>query len=314
MVNVVLIGAIAVDFIAKVDHIPRADEIVFVKDLKIEPGGSTANIAVALSRLGVKCGFIGKIGNDMYGRFLIESLKREGVDTSRIIMAEDGPSARTFIAVSEQGEKVVFALGGRALIESIDEIDLAYLGKSRIMYIGEVPPNIGKKIIEHAKAHGVKVIYGPGVMSNMGLDYLREIISQSDIVVLSKIEFVKLLSEQVNIVDGMRKLSNLGPEVIILTLGEEGAQAYVKKTNKIVFKSAFKVKPIDTTGAGDAFTAGIIFSLLKNLSWEDSLTVGNAVATLKIQRQGPRNSPYLREVIDFLMTHGLSNLALKLRV
>ena len=311
--DVILIGAAAVDLIARVDYLPKPDEIVLVKEFRVEPGGSTANIAVALSRLGVKCSFIGKVGDDEYGRLLIESFQREGVDTSQVIISKEGPTAKTFIAVDGKGERIIFALGGKALIESLDEVDLAFIGRGKVLYVSEAFPHIALKIMKYAKDNKVIVVYGPGgIFASMGLKVLRDIIAQSDILVLSERDLEKLIPNTASIEDSVKTLSSLGPEIVVVTLGKRGSLAYNRRENKLIFKEAFKVKAVDTTGAGDAFTAGLIFSILQGLNLNQSLTLANAIAALKVQREGPRNSPYLEEVATFLKSQGMTDLALKL--
>jgi len=104
--DVIGFGALNLDKVYRVNRIPGIEDEVFVKDVEVHPGGSAANTIVGLSRLGMKTGYIGKVGKDEDGKFLLEDLKREGVDTHNVIV-EDGRTGNALILVDDNGNRAI---------------------------------------------------------------------------------------------------------------------------------------------------------------------------------------------------------------
>ena len=125
MAKWITMGAAAVDTIVKVPHLPKADEIVYPISIEQHPGGSTANIAVGLSRLGECVSFFGKAGDDANGKVILDSFHADGVETAYLKIEAGNASGGAFIAVDEDGERVIYSLGGNTLYERWDEIDTA---------------------------------------------------------------------------------------------------------------------------------------------------------------------------------------------
>jgi len=306
MLDVILIGATALDIIAKVDRFPESDEIVLAREVIRLPGGSISNIAVGLARLGLKVGFIGKVGNDDDGTFLIESLKKEKVDTSRVVISE-GCTASTFIAVNKEGKRIIFALGGKALLEKPEEIPVDYLQNARCIVIGETLPQVAKNISVYLKKHKQKqtVFYIPGgLMASRGLEYSKDIITNTHTVILNRKEIQQLV-KNTSIEKGINILLDMGVMNVVLTLGKDGAIIYTK--DKKIKVPAFKVDAVDTTGAGDAFSAGLIYSFIHKYPLEKALIFASACAALSTTKIGAREGlPTLEEIRDFLASRSIT--------
>ena len=300
MLDAILIGATALDVIAKVDKFPEVDKTVLAKEVIKQAGGSISNIAVGLSRLGFKVGFVGKVGNDIEGEFLLESLRRENMDVSRVIIAE-GHSASTFIAVNKEGERIIFALGGKALLERAAEIPKEYLRASKCLVIGETLPEVSKGLSEYLRRYNQKqiVIYVPGsIIASYGLEYSKDILKYSHIVVLNEKEIIEL-TENKNVEKSVHALLNRGIKYVVLTLGRKGACIYTK--NQKICVPPFKIKTVDTTGAGDAFTAGIIYAFTLKYSLRNSLIFASACAAISTTKMGAREGlPTLKKIKKFI--------------
>jgi len=215
--DVVTLGAAAVDLVAIVDKLPEPDQMVFAEEFREFPGGSTANVAVALAKLGCKVGFIGKLGNDRFGRMLIDDFKRAGVDVSRVIVEDSARSASTFIAVDRKGNKVIYSLGGKALVESPKEVDLSYITKSRITYVGEAYPSVVMEPLSLARKMGIFIVSNLGVnLSLFGVNALK-LARISDLVVISSRELSLL---DINVERAAKSILKEGPKAIIMTMGE----------------------------------------------------------------------------------------------
>ncbi|RLG46618.1 MAG: hypothetical protein DRN90_06235, partial [Thermoproteota archaeon] len=252
--DVVAIGAAAIDLVVKVKRHPAPDQIVFAEEFGEFPGGSTANVAVALAKFGVKVGFLGKVGKDRYGEMLLNDFRREGVDVSRVIIEGSARTAATFIAVDQEGKRIIYSLGGKALLESPEELDLPYIMKSRIIYVGEAYPKVVAGALSSARERGITVISNPGVNFNLFGEDAMNIVKTSDLVIMSSKE-ISLISKDLE--NGARYLLQEGPRAVIVTLGSAGSLLIRQEAipEKV---PAFRTKVVDTTGAGDVFTAGII--------------------------------------------------------
>ena len=294
--DVLTIGAAAVDLVVRVKRHPEPDQMVFAEEFGIFPGGSTANIAVALAKLGARVGFLGKVGKDHYGELLLEDFRRSGVDISKVIVEESARTACTFIAVDKEGRRVIYSLGGKALLESSDEIDLSYLMSSRMIYVGEAYPKVVSNALLRAKREGIAIISNPGVNFSLFGDKAFDIIRASDLIVISSKE---LSSINRDIREGARYLLKEGPKAVIVTMGSEGSLLINKEGAKLI--PAFRTKVLDTTGAGDAFTAGLIFGKLRGWDLLKCVRFGNAVAAIKISHFGARSGlPTAEEVLNFM--------------
>lgn len=299
MVKVASLGAAALDTIVKVDEFPHNDEIVFPKSIDMCPGGSTANVAVGLKRLGIESTFWGKVGDDKEGKIIIQEFLKEGVNTENIIKEKSKRSAGAFIAVNSSGERVIYSLGGTALYEKIEEVKYINLDDIQGIYIGEAFPEIAAEIEEKARDKNITIFYSPGgLFCRYGLNYLIKIIKNCDYILLNLPE-AKILTGCSDKNMAVEKLLNLGIKAVVITEGKLGSGYYSRETN--IFKEAYKVNAIDTTGAGDSFTAGFIKGVLSNYKIGKCLEFGNACASIAIKKIGARASmPYYDEVVNYI--------------
>ncbi len=299
MAKIAVLGAAALDTIVKVDRFPNADEIVFPLSINKYPGGSTANIAVGLKRLGLETSFLGKIGTDTEGSSIKEDFIKEGVDTLYLYIEKDSTSAQTFIAVNNSGERVIYSLGGTALYDQEAEIDKVDFSDFSGLYIGEVLSNIGLKVINKAKEFKTPIFYSPGgIFCELGLEQIGYLVKNCNYLLLNLPE-LKLLSGCNNKDDAIQKLLNYGACNLVVTEGVLGSGYYSKDSS--FFVKAFDVKALDSTGAGDSFTSGFIMGIYAGRKIEECLKLGNACAAFTVMKMGARTAmPRLSEVINFI--------------
>ena len=178
--NVVVLGAPAVDLVARVDQLPRRDGIVLARSYERFPGGSPANVAVGLARLGYQVGFLGKLGDDEHGRLLLESFDQEGVDRQGVIVEAGRPTSTCFIALDDRGERMIVALPGVAVIERPDELDLNCLHGAQALYVGPSYAEVATLAAAVTHEDGGTVFYAPGgVRGPEDLEALRPVIDQA---------------------------------------------------------------------------------------------------------------------------------------
>jgi len=292
-------GALNVDKIYLVNKIPKAEEEAYVKDVKVFAGGSASNTIVGLSRLGLKTGYIGKVGNDADGDFLLNDLKSEGVDTYQVIRAE-GRSGNALIFVDEYGNRAILVDPGVNDTIKFDEIDLDYVSKFRLLHLTSFICKLGDESFKSQKKL-VKVFDGivsfdPGaVYAERGLNGLKDIIKETTIFMPNAIEMEILTG--LSYKEGANEILNMGVKVVVVKLGERGC--YVTDGNIEVEIPALNVEVVDTTGAGDAFNAGFLYGYLRGKDLEECGKLGNYVASLCIQKVGAREGlPRLKNRIS----------------
>ena len=288
MAKWITMGAAAVDTIVKVPHLPKADEIVYPLSIEQYPGGSTANIAVGLSRLGESVSFFGKAGDDANGKVICDSFREDGVDTAYLKIEPGNSSGGAFIAVDSDGERVIYSLGGNTLYERWDEIDPASFDGVEGLYIGETFDEVGVEAAKLAHQHGAKVFFGPGgIMCSYGLEYLGVVLEHTDYLLVNLPE-AKMLSGCDTKEAAIAKLLAAGAKNLILTEGKTGAGCYSK--DGCITAPSFPVKAVDTTGAGDTFTAGLLHAMSQNMPIEQALRFAAACAATAVQSVGARSS------------------------
>ncbi len=286
-------GALNVDKVYLVSEIPKAEEESFVIDFKIYAGGSSANTISALARLGLKTGFIGKVGKDSEGEFLIRDFESFGVDTSNVIVSE-GRTGVAMVFVDREGRRAI--LLDPALNDTIkfDEIDLNYVKDFRLLHLSSFVCKVSWESFESQKRiaeefEGI-VSFDPGsVYAKFGLDKIKPLIKQTNVFMPNEIE-VELLTG-LDYREGAEFFLKWC-DVVVVKRGEKGC--YVASDEGCYEVPAYKVKVVDTTGAGDAFNAGFLYGLLKGKNLEDCARIGNYLASLCIQHVGART--YLRHL------------------
>jgi ribokinase len=300
-VDIVGLGEIVLDWVTEIPHFPKPDEKIDALSENYFPGGVTANYLVATARLGGKSGFIGAVGDDSYGDFLIEDFVKEGVDTTYIkeIVGKKTPVNFVFVA---KGEKTIIQ-SPHMQTTKIECIDLneAYIANSKLLHTTIIHQKVTEKAIEIAKKNNVKIsIDLESQIALRGWDNLKKVLLKADILLPNK-EGAKAITNSNTSENAAETLVKKGIPIVIITLGSNGVLITTNEFQKRI--PTYDIKNIiDTTGAGDTFNGA--FSLaywIKGWDLEKSCIYGNAAASLKIQKLGARSGmPNEIELIDFL--------------
>ena len=285
MVDVLVLGSTAVDHILLVEEFPRWDEVVPVNRFSLEPGGSGANVAYDLARLGVKVAFIGKVGGDSWADFCISSLRDAGVDVSSIVRESSLRTIHVYIIVVG-GKKVVFVPISSEFalsLTSVDEVNFRLIDESRIVYLGEVFVEVCEEIARYSKMNDKLVLYRvTGPYSRLGFRKLKNIISKCNILLLNSRSWENLSRSG----GGLSEIIGLGVEYVFITKGDRGVEIYSR--DKRISIPSIPTEAIDTTGCGDAFVAGLIKKLLDGEDIENSARFGVKVASHVAREIGAR--------------------------
>jgi len=297
------------DLIIRVPRLPEADEMVFADgEPGMFPGGSTANIAAGIARIGVASRFVGKVGDDGNGRALREAFVKDGVDVRWLVADPAGRTAQTVIAVDPSGSRVIYSLGGTALLESADEFAADILGGAAALYVGEAFFDVARRAMQEARNLGAQVVYGPGGMASwIGMENLAELMRLADFVLASRAE-LRAMTGRDEPDAGAQLLLEWGVPGVVATLGEQGAACCSRRPGQNAgpaWAPSFSADVVDTTGAGDAFASGFISSLVEGQPTAECLRRGNACAAMAIGRVGAREALPTREELEmFLAARG----------
>ncbi len=314
--SVLCLGEVLIDFIADTQG-----SLTTVPSFRKCPGGAPANVAVGLARLGISCGFIGKVGNDQFGRFLRETLQSNGVNTQSLLTTSEAPTAIAFVALSSTGKPDFFFYRDPCadLLLAQEELPRKWLMQANFLHIGSVSltrepaRQATRRAAEIVKESGATVTFDP----NLRLDLWREGIGecrQEVIRILPLTDFflpsteeLLLLTETQDLQEAIHKILEQGPRVICIKQGSDGVHVVKVSSDGTVEEfqqTAFPVEVVDTTGAGDAFNAGLIAGLVEGLPLKRAVKQGSAVAALAITKKGAMTSlPSHRQVEDFYTGH-----------
>jgi sugar/nucleoside kinase (ribokinase family) len=289
-------GLNAIDHLVVVRTYPRFNSKTEFISHTVAPGGESATAMVALSRLGLKTRYIGKVGADRHGGFQLDWLKRQGVDTSRVGVVEGCETQTAFIIIDEpSGERTVLWKRDERLAITPEEVDPDAITSGRVLLVNGPDIEASITAARYARDAGVPVVVDIETISP-GADRLLPFID----FLISSSDFPRQATGTPDLRSALAQLSaRYRPRLVATTLGDQGVLAYFQ--GHYIQSPAFKIECKDTTGAGDAFHGGFIYGLLNALSVEETLQFANAVAALKCRAIGAQTSlPSLAEARGLL--------------
>ncbi|MGQ4834030.1 MAG: carbohydrate kinase family protein [Candidatus Asgardarchaeia archaeon] len=319
--RVYAIGEVLIDFIAKEEK-PLSEVTHFEK----HAGGAPTNVLVALSRLGISTSLISKVGNDPFGKFLISKLSEEKVDTSNVVVDNEIHTGIVFVQLL--GAKPEFILYKNIAYNFLkkEEInykvieDMCLLHFGSVMFIQDPSRSTMLDFLKAAKSKHITLSFDVNIRKDLWvgklnemLDLVEEGLNLANIVKISESELEYLLrAKGVPEDEFMELLGEYNIDLLAITRGEHGSRLIHKKQKNIVIFDfpALKVNPVDTTGAGDAFTAGLLAGVLafgkidkineiKDNELEKIGKFANIVGALTTLKRGAWSSPHLDELTKF---------------
>ncbi|MDH5421798.1 MAG: sugar kinase [Acidimicrobiia bacterium] len=282
-------------------------------DPRLFGGGSAANTAAALARLGESCSFVGTVGDDSYGRFAVQSLADAGVDTQWTGIASSQPTVMVVTVLTPDANRLIYVWpprgGAHAELQSTPIVEAlngaAWLHVSGICLRVSPAREAILDGMEQARSNGISVSLDLNLrLENWGWDgefrhTIMAAVERSNVVMGdAKSEVVPLVGNQ-NPVEAATHLAG-DDRIVVARMGADGAVA-CSKTAAVV-APGYSVDVVDTVGAGDAFNAGFIASYFRRADTIEALQWGNAVAAVTVSRPGARATPALPEVTRFLAT------------
>lgn len=315
MISVTALGELLIDFTDA--GVSDGGQKLFERN----PGGAPANVLVALQRLGLSTAFIGKVGSDMHGEFLLGTLVANGVNCDGLMMDPNFFTTLAFVALDETGDRTFsFARKPGADTQlSASELNRGVIEQSRVFHVGslsltdEPARSATLAALDMAKQAGCVLSYDPNYRDSLwpneaaAVEQMRSILPRMDLVKISDVECA-LLTGEPNPQKAARKIIDGGAKACVVTLGGDGAYACCKEGGVIV--PPFKATVVDTTGAGDSFWGGFLCAFCESGKKPGELKLddvkrftrfGNAVASLCVRKRGGIPSMPVRPEVDALL-------------
>lgn len=314
---VLVVGDACADLILRM---PEADSDQARTQLapELSGGGSAANTAVALARLGLPATLIGVVGDDGFGRFLRHDLAAEGVDIARLATHRDAATQVVLAVIDRQGERTMFVwpeFGGAAAQLTPQQLDPDLIGRAAWLHatgmcLVEAPARAAVlRGMELARAAGIPVSFdlnlraslvGGALPPDVASAFARAVRLASYVLGSAVDEFTHL-APGATFDEVAGRLATDG-RVVVARLGAQGALLVGAAGSERI--AGFSVNVVDTVGAGDAFDAGFIAACLRGSPPSEAVRWGNAVAALSVSRAGARSGPRRDEVVALLARPG----------
>jgi sugar/nucleoside kinase (ribokinase family) len=288
-------GLNSVDFIGLVPKFPTINSKIKLLQFSKQGGGQVATAMVALSRWGVRTRYIGKVGGDELGSFSLDTIREEGVDISSVTIELHANNQFSMILVDGvSGERTILWDRDERLMYREGELRQEEVCSGKILHLDGHDIRAALQCARWAKQEGIPTVIDIDKVEPLTAELIKEI----DFVVTSS-RFPALMTGISDREKALIELQKQTSGFLCSTLGHEGTMALVN--GEILYVKGFKIKAVDTTGAGDVFHAGFIYGLLQNWEVVEILRFANAVAVLKCLDLGGRKGiPALEEVEKFL--------------
>ncbi|HEY0827150.1 MAG TPA: PfkB family carbohydrate kinase, partial [Bacilli bacterium] len=249
------------------------------------PGGAPGNVLACLAHLNMKTAFMGKVGNDQFGRFLNETLQRIRIDTAGLIFSEQTNTTLAFIHLDSEGDRSFsfYRNPGADMMLNEEEINLKLIENTRIFHFGSISmthepcASATLKAVKFAKEKGKLISYDPNLRIPLWQDIKHA--KRMILLGLQYADIVKISEEELEFITGIKDLKEgskyiydlFQTKLIMITLGPNGS--FYRRGEEIGKRPGRKVETVDTTGAGDAFLGGLLYQIVKNEQSITDLTV-----------------------------------------
>jgi ribokinase len=294
--KITVIGSINMDLVTSTNQIPKVGETVLGNSFHTIPGGKGANQAVAAARLGGDVTMIGAVGNDSFGKTLVDQLTNQGINTKNIMVVKDVSTGIASILLSEADNSIIVVPGANNHItpEVIENHEDKIRTSNILLVQLEIPLESVIRAVELAKKHGIQTIVNPAPIQKLP----KELLEMVDYLTPNEHEQAMLFAS----IDGTdQELAKL-KEKCIVTKGSEGVMIY-KNGEKIEIPS-FQVEAVDTTGAGDSFNGALAVAICEGLEIEEACRFANVVGAISVTKLGAQTGmPTKKEVEEFLHLH-----------
>jgi ribokinase len=295
---ILVIGSLNMDLVARCDQLPRRGQTVLGSDFFTAPGGKGANQAVAAARLGATVTMAGCVGNDQFGRTLLDVLRVDRVGCD-LVQQTTSPTGTALITVDARGANTIVVISGANMACDAALADGALISLDRpgiLLLQHEIPEATNAHAIRAARAAGCFVMLNPAPAQAVAPELLPLI----DIITPNQTEAAVLTGSN-DPHEAAQRLLAQGVRAVLVTLGGEGA--YYRSNDNAWHCPAIPVQAVDTTAAGDAYVGALAVALAEERSTPESLGFAAAAAGLAVTRLGAQPSLGTREEVDGIIAH-----------
>lgn len=288
MVKITVVGSISTDFIIETEKRPEVGETVEGEKFSTAFGGKGANQAVAAARLGAQVYMSGTVGQDTFADELLKNLENNHISTNNVERVTHLSSGAAFITIQDGDNAIVYIPGANNALtpERIEKMRDDLKTSDLVIVQNEVPVNAIEKLIQLCDELDTPVLYNPAPARELSAEAIEKV----HFITPNETEFAVLFPGK-KIEDVLVRY----PNKLLVTAGSEGVYYY--DGNEVRVVPANKVKPIDTTGAGDTFNGAFAVAWTNGLSIYESIKFGNLAASLSIQKMGAQSGiPTLEEM------------------
>ena len=297
--SIVVVGSSNIDMVVKCERIPAPGETVLGGEFVMVPGGKGANQAVCAARLGARVTLVAAVGEDVFGETSLANLRSAGVDTRFVAAYPDRPSGVALIAVDARAENAIVVAPGANLALTPADVDRAadaIQEADAVVVQLEIPAETVSHAIDLARSLGTRVVLNPAPIRPMK----RETLGKVDVLVPNQHEAAALVGAasgaELDAPTAARKLREMGARAVVITLGSKGA--YAADESGEAYIEPFKVEAVDTTAAGDAFTASLACGIAEGMPLFNAARFAAKVAAISATRMGAQSSMPSREEVD----------------
>lgn len=300
--DVIVFGSINMDLVVRTPKLPVAGETLTGHDFYSAPGGKGANQAVAAARLGATTGMVGRVGNDIFARELLDSLRKNRVDVNAVELDTEHPSGVAVIAVDDESENSIIVIpGANGMVGSADVRRLVGIleGASVLLVQLEIPMDAVSAAAQAARRSSIRVVLDPAPAQTLPVDLYQHI----DYLTPNEVEAGILAGFKINSVDRAREAARLllerGVGNVIVKMGKTGA-FWCNRVEEEFF-NAYQVESIDTVAAGDAFNGAFAVALAEGIEIRQAIRWGMAAGALSTTVKGAQPSMPDRSAVEKLM-------------
>jgi len=304
--NVVTMGVHVLDVLVRpVEAIPEGQGATLVDDIRMTAAGTAAGTALTLAKLGASVRTAGAIGTDPTGDLLVQLLDRAGIDTGLLVRRIDTSTSATVLPIRPNGDRPSLHLLGANITYGLDDVPWDAVAEATHLHLGGpelIGADVAARILAHAKEHGVVTsvdLLAPGELGTF--DQIEPLLPHVDFL-LPNDDQVLGFSEETDLQTGARKLLDAGAGLVAVTLGADGALLVTAEGTETV--PAYAIDVVDTTGCGDAFSAGFLRGVSLGRTPREAAVLGSAAAALVAQGLGSDHGEFdLAAADEFAATH-----------
>jgi ribokinase len=288
MKGIAVVGSMIVDLAVSTPRVPLTGENILAHSFQMGAGGKGANAAVAIAKLGAQPLLVGRVGQDHFGQVELEAVRSYGVRTEAVGIDPQRHTGIAIIMVDDNHENTILVtIGANAgLTEEAAQAALApHWGELDALLVNfEIPEAVVRSVVQGARARKLPVIVDAGPPRNYG----PQTWGQATVLSPNMLEASTLVGYAVeNEADALRAARELlqqGPQAIVLKMGKRGAMLVTAQEHLLI--PSFAVEAVDTTGAGDAFTAALVIGVAEERPWSETLRRANAAGAIAVTRFG----------------------------